>query len=97
MTCMQRMLAELAKTEAGQRRINKYEEQIEGLQKTMEEQRSTIDELRARRTASSGHSDGQIDETVVNELLEEVDLLRHSQEVLVSLATPGPRAPKPKS
>ena len=86
-----------ASSNSKQELINKYEEQIEGLQKTMEEQRSTIDELRARRTASSGHSDGQIDETVVNELLEEVDLLRHSQEVLVSLATPGPRAPKPKS
>lgn len=85
-----------ASSNSKQELINNYEEQIEGLQKTMEEQRSTIDELRARRTASSESSDGQIDQAVVNELLEEVDLLRHSQEVLVSLTTPGPRAPKPK-
>lgn len=87
--------ADVALSSSKQELINKYEEQIEGLQKTMEEQRSTIDELRARRTAS-GQSDGQIDHAVVNELLEEMDLLRHSQELLVSLVTPGPRAPKAK-
>ena len=51
--------------------IDRYEKQIQGLQKTMEEQRSTIEELRARRSTT-----GQVDEAVVNDLLEQIDLIR---------------------